>query len=46
MKNILTEMKNTLEGMNRRLTDTEDWISKLEHKVVELTENRQKKYFF
>ena len=29
-KNTITEIKNTLEGVNIRLNDTEEWISKLE----------------
>ena len=29
-KNTITEMKNTLEGVNVRLNDTEEWISELE----------------
>ena len=29
-KNIVTEIKNTLEGINSRLDDTEEWIHKLE----------------
>ena len=36
-------MKNTLEGINSRLNDTEEWISELEDKVVEITEDEQKK---
>ena len=26
MKNTITEMKNTLKGIKRRLNDTEKWI--------------------
>ena len=36
-------MKNTLEGMNSRLDDTEVWISELEDRVVKITEAEQKK---
>ena len=36
-------MKNTLEGLNGRLNDTEEWISKLEDRVVEITDAEQKK---
>ena len=43
MKNTITEMKNTPEGINRRLNDTEEWISKLEDRVVETTATEQKK---
>ena len=35
-------MKNTLEGINSRLHDTEEQISKLEDRVVEITEAEQK----
>ena len=42
MKNTITEMKNTLEGINR-LCDTEEWISELEDRVVEITDAEQKK---
>ena len=30
MNNTITEMKNTLEGINSRITEAEEWISKLE----------------
>ena len=30
MKNIITVMKNTLDGINSRFNDTEEWISELE----------------
>ena len=30
MNNTITEMKNTLEGINRRITETEEQISDLE----------------
>ena len=36
-------MKNILEGINIRLEDTEEQISKLEDRVVEITEFEQKK---
>ena len=38
MKNAITEMENTLEGINSRLNDTE-----LEDQVVEITATEQKK---
>ena len=31
-------MKNTLEGIKSRLNDTEEWISELEDRVVEITD--------
>ena len=37
MNNTVTEMKNTLEGINSRITETEKWISDLEDRMVELT---------
>ena len=43
MKNTITEMKNTLEGINSKLDNTEEWISKLENRVVEITEAEQDK---
>ena len=35
-------MKNTLEGIKSRLNDTEEQISELEDRVVEITEAEQK----
>ena len=43
MKYTITEMKNTLEGINSRLDDTKEQISKLEDRVMENTEAKQKK---
>ena len=34
-KNTTTEIKNTKEGINKRLHDSEEWVSKLEDRVVE-----------
>ena len=42
-KNIITEMKNTLEGINSRLNDTEEWIRELEDRVAEITAAEQEK---
>ena len=42
MKNTITEMTNTLEGINSRLDDTEEWISELEDGIVEITKAEQK----
>lgn len=36
-------MKNTLETINRRLNDTEEWIRELKDRVMENTEAEQKK---
>ena len=43
MKNKITERKNTLEGINSRLNDTEEWIRELEDRVLETTAALQKK---
>lgn len=32
-----------LEGINSGLDDTKEWLSKLEERVVELTQSEQKK---
>lgn len=42
-KNIITEIKNTIEGINIRLNDTEESIRELEDRVVEITEAGGKK---
>ena len=43
MNNTITEIKNTLEGINSRISETEEWISELEHKMVEITAEEQNK---
>ena len=43
MNNIITEMKNAIEGINNRITETEEWISKLEDKMVKITTEEQNK---
>ena len=44
MNNTITEMKTTLEGINSRVTEAEEWISDLEDRMVEFTvRNRIKK---
>ena len=40
--NIITEIKNTLEGINSRITEAEQ-ISELEDKMVEITSEEQNK---
>ena len=42
MMNIKTEMKNKLEEINSRLNNTEEWISNLEDRVLEITDVKQK----
>ena len=36
-------MKNTLEGINSRITEAEEWISDLEDRMVEFTATEQNK---
>ena len=38
VKNTITEMKNTLEGINSRWGDTQECISNLEDKIMEITQ--------
>ena len=45
MNNEITEIKNTLEGTNSRITEAEDKISEVEDRMVELNEAEKKKYF-
>ena len=37
MNNTITEMKTTLEGINSRITEAEEWISELEERMVAFT---------
>ena len=43
MNNRITEMKNTLEGINSRITETEEQVSELEDRMVESTAMEQNK---
>ena len=43
MNNTITEMKNTLEGINSRITEAEEWIRDLEARMVEFTAAEQNK---
>ena len=43
MNNTITAMKITLEGINSRITEAEEWISDLEDKMVEFTAAEQTK---
>ena len=43
MNNIITEIKNTLEGNISRINKAEKWISKLEDRLVEITAMEQNK---
>ena len=42
MKNTITEIKNTLEGINSKITEA-DWIGELEDRKVEITAEDQNK---
>jgi len=37
------EIRNTLEGTNSRITEAEDMINEVEHKMVEINEAERKK---
>ena len=39
----IIEIKNTLEGINSRKSEAEEWISELEDKIVEITSEEQNK---
>ena len=39
----IKEIKNTLEGINSRITETEERINDLEEKMVEITAREQNK---
>ena len=41
MINTITEMKNTLEGINSRITEAEEWINDLKDRMVEITAAEQ-----
>ena len=43
MNNTINEIKNSLEGINSRITEAEEWISDLEDKRVEITTAEQNK---
>ena len=46
MNNTINEIKNSLEDINSRITEAEEWISDLEDKIVEKTtieQNKEKK---
>ena len=43
MNNTINEIKNSLEGINRRITEAEEWISEPEGKMVEITAVEQNK---
>ena len=41
--NKITEIKNTLEGINSRISEAQEWISELEDKMVEIISEEQNK---
>ena len=41
LKNKQIEMNNTLEGINSRITEAEEWINDLEDRMVEVTAKEQ-----
>ena len=43
MNNTINGIKNSLEGINSRITEAEEWISDLEDKKVEITTAEQNK---
>ena len=43
MTNTINEIKNSLEGINSRLTEAEEGISELEDKILEITTAEQNK---
>ena len=43
MKNTINEIKNSLEGINSRITQAEEQISDLKDKIVEITATEQNK---
>ena len=43
LKKITTDMKNTLEGINIRLNEMEEWINELEDRILEVTATKQEK---
>lgn len=38
---MTTETKNTLEGLDSRIVNTEEWISDLEGRIVAITQSEQ-----
>ena len=43
MNNPINEIKNSLEGINSRITEAEEGISDLEDKILEITTAKQNK---
>lgn len=43
LQTTITEMKNTLEGINRRLGDTEEHMRNLEERIMKSPDHKQQK---
>ena len=43
MNNTINEIKNSLQGINSRINEAEEWISDLEDNIVEVTTTEQNK---
>ena len=43
MNNTINEIKNSLEGINSRITEKEEQISDLEDKIATAEQNREKR---
>ena len=43
MNNAITEIKNTLEGINSKITEAEDRLSEVEGRMVKKNEAERKK---
>ena len=43
MNNTINGIKNSLEGINSRITEAEEWISDLEDKIMEIMTTEQNK---
>ena len=41
MRNTILEVKSSLEGLNRRVDDTEEQISELDERLEEITQAEQ-----
>lgn len=45
LKKTITCIKNTLERITSKLSDTAEWINKLKDRLMEITQDEQKKIF-
>ena len=43
MNNAMTEMKNTLEGINSRTHQAEEQVNEMKDKLMEITDTKQNK---